>query len=99
MWDMNMVATARQSFSDAMAVRLYPNPATTTATLELVPHFSQTASVELLNLRGQVISRQELGRLTQPLSLTMEMDDLPQGLYMVRVAAGDAVYTLRLAKQ
>jgi hypothetical protein len=55
--------------------------------------------VELLNLSGQVISRQELGRLTQPLRLTMEMDDLPQGLYLVRVAAGDAVHTLRLAKQ
>jgi phosphatidylserine/phosphatidylglycerophosphate/cardiolipin synthase-like enzyme len=99
MWDIGMAPTARQSFSDAMAVRLYPNPATTTATLELVPHFSQTASVELLNLSGQVISRQELGQLTQPLTLTMEMDGLPQGLYLVRVAAGGAVHTLRLAKQ
>ncbi|NVO86250.1 T9SS type A sorting domain-containing protein [Hymenobacter terrestris] len=67
----------------APGVRLYPNPAATTATLELPAPSTAPAHLTLLNATGQTLRTQQLpaGTTRAPVAL----DGLPAGLYLVRL--------------
>ncbi|MBX3103174.1 MAG: T9SS type A sorting domain-containing protein [Bacteroidetes bacterium] len=99
MWNLGMAPATRQSITEHLALRLYPNPAAHTATLELVPRTAQATTLEFLSVAGQVISRRDLGLLHTPQTLTLDLAGLPQGLYLVRVHTAGGTQTLRLAKQ
>jgi hypothetical protein len=64
----------------AQAVRLYPNPAHTTAWLER-PAGASAATVELLDIIGRVHWRGTMGGGRHPIPL----HDAPTGIYFVRV--------------
>ncbi|TYZ13341.1 T9SS type A sorting domain-containing protein [Hymenobacter lutimineralis] len=77
--------------AQAAAPSLYPNPASTTATLTLAE--SGAREVSLYTKQGQLLR----SYLVSTASLALPVDDLPNGLYLVRVKqAGKASATLRL---
>ena len=74
---------------DAMGFRLYPNPATTSVTLEW---HDAAARVEVISLNGQVVMSQQ----PNGSRATLDIATLPSGTYFVRLvgASGTAVHKL-----
>jgi len=79
---------------------LYPNPTAATATLELAGLREQgPVAVEILNVLGQPVRRlsvrPKLGFLTE----TLDLRDLPTGVYSVRIHAQEGTVVKRLVKE
>ena len=79
------------------AVRVYPNPARSSANV-MLPGVAGTASVqlELLNAIGQVVLRQQAALPAAGTTLTLPTAGLSTGVYLVRVQLGKAQLTKRL---
>ncbi|MBT2558015.1 T9SS type A sorting domain-containing protein [Hymenobacter sp. ISL-91] len=76
-------------------VRLYPNPAAATATLELPAPTTAAARLTLLNITGQAVQTQLLPASTTRAKLALA--GLPAGLYLVRLEQpGSPPLVLRL---
>ncbi|WP_460501099.1 T9SS type A sorting domain-containing protein, partial [Hymenobacter agri] len=76
---------------------VFPNPAHRAFTLSLPALGSvRTARVELLNALGQVVSTRVLTLNPAGTRSTLDVTDLPTGLYVVRVQAGTETATTRL---
>ena len=81
------------------ALRLFPNPTTENVTLSVSAATSQTASIEVMNVAGQVVAT-----LTEELSagenlVNIGVGGLPSGLYNIILRADNKVYSGRLVRQ
>ncbi|MFD2785072.1 T9SS type A sorting domain-containing protein [Hymenobacter rubripertinctus] len=75
----NRVVTAAQPGAGALALRLYPNPATTAVTVEA----PRPVRLTLLDLTGRLVRPETAAASTQQISLS----NLPAGVYLVRCRA------------
>lgn len=75
---------------------IYPNPTTGKFSLELTgTDFSEKVRVEIYGMKGEKVLVKELaGRNTHDFSL----EEVPAGLYFVRVFAGEKAETMKLVK-
>ena len=78
---------------NALKLEVYPNPATN---VFFVTYDSpQQASIELLDLRGRVIER----NVTNGSNRTeINISDLPNGMYMLRIVSDNATTTKQVIK-
>jgi hypothetical protein len=77
-------------------VEVFPVPTPTTLTLRIGEFASQKAvRWELYNLLGQVVMQQEVREAATVLSL----ENLPAGVYLLRIKVGDQVVVRRVVKQ
>lgn len=74
--------------------RVYPNPVTDVVTVEVTGGTTQSV-VEVCNLSGAVMGRMEFAGD----SATMDLSDLPVGVYAVKVVSDDMVYNARIIKK
>ena len=86
--DMSFTATfeaVENGIEDVVAgtVSLYPNPASTSVTLGL-EGFEGESQVEVVDMNGRVVIRHEV----RDSKLEMNVSELPQGAYFVRVTSG-----------
>ena len=91
--------TTTFSVTDQSSLQLFPIP--TTSHLDVVAQLRADAVVEVrvLDMNGRIV-RSALGLGTQAGHLThrLEVDDLPQGTYVLRLQAGSEVLTGRFVK-
>jgi TonB family protein len=82
--------------ASAGSLTIYPNPATTTAALQVPGLASGSATVVVRQaLTGQVV-RQFTGQVANTRELTLSVADLPKGVYLVEVSQASQVATGRL---
>jgi hypothetical protein len=86
--------TNRAAQAAALPMALYPNPTTGTVFLQL-PDALTNAQVELRDLAGRVLLQ---APLVGP-SHTLQLADLPAGVYTLRVAGAQGVATQRIVLQ
>lgn len=80
----------------AAHVTLYPNPATTTTTLDLSTLPVGTYSATVIDMTGRTLMTQQVtGGLHQPLAVSQ----LPAGTYLIRIQGINTSLTQRLIKQ
>jgi len=72
-------------------VSMYPNPAATEVTLEF-GKITGTVNVSLIDITGKTV----INTNTNENRLTISRNDLPAGMYLVRIKAGDQVATTKL---
>ena len=72
-------------------VSLYPNPAHNQVTVAA----ERIRSVELINIMGQVISRQQVNAD----SVTLDLQKLPNGIYFIRIETPESWTTKKLVKK
>jgi hypothetical protein len=84
--------------TDLPVFALYPNPANTSVTVELRSGMDtvETALVEIYDMRGRKVLT--VGRISLPKEV-IRVDDLPNGLYFVRIMAGKQTETIKLIVQ
>ncbi len=78
----------------------YPNPFSSTIQLSMYLPQAQTVELELVNALGQTVQgveRQQHNGGTQVLTFTPETN-LPAGIYLLRVRAGNKTWTQQLSK-
>lgn len=105
----SMTVTVSQSCKDALTapvaestLQLYPNPnnGQFVVALQTGDDLTSTATIQIVNMIGQVVLDQQVtitdGTLSQEVNLT---SDASSGMYMVRVIAGDHVYSGRVLFQ
>ncbi|MBR5373706.1 MAG: glycoside hydrolase family 9 protein [Paludibacteraceae bacterium] len=71
----------------------YPNPVSDLLTVKLNTVASATAQV--FDLMGTVVAEKQLNAS----DMTLDLRSLPAGIYVVRVIAGDSIYTERIVKE
>lgn len=71
-------------------IAVYPNPANSTVNIQLANN--SAAQVELINLVGQTVLSQNASTGT----VKLDVSNLNQGVYMVRVSQNNRVYTSKL---
>ncbi|MBX7139960.1 MAG: T9SS type A sorting domain-containing protein [Chitinophagales bacterium] len=85
------------------SLSIYPNPTTGTFTLDLQLDDEETtdAEVQVMNMLGQILSI-ESGELTVDngkLKTEIQLGDVADGMYMVKVTIGDRVYSAQINLQ
>lgn len=91
-----VVSVTNAEPSKAMALNLYPNPATNQVVLDLSTYTSGSYAVQVLNLSGQQVLAT---RLNGGSAQTLDIQSLPAGSYLLRVQGATEQVVQRLVKQ
>jgi hypothetical protein len=74
-----------------------PNPASDNVNIQLNLTKDGDASVQILNLAGQVVKNERYGRMNKGMQwVTINTNDLQSGYYMVRIESADGIQTEKL---
>jgi len=84
------------AFARPAEASLYPNPATTTTSLDLRALPAGSYTVTLLDLAGHTVATHHLGSDLLP---ALDLSALPRGAYLVRVQGAGTNLTKRLVKE
>lgn len=76
--------------ADQKNIAVRPNPATDNFTVTLVDN--STATIQLFNIVGQLVSNQ----ITNELTATVNVADLTSGIYMLKVSQSGKTYTTKV---
>ena len=85
---------ARQS-NPELEWSLYPNPSRGQVNLDLKDFVNNDINVQVVDLRGNVVLNRTVQNLQDP-KLQIELNNVPYGMYFVRVQSQDNVSTKRL---
>ncbi len=82
-------------------IALFPNPNTGTFTLKgnVIGINNSTVSLEIVNAIGQVLYTGNTTVQNDELNKTIDLQNIPEGIYLLRVNAGDQSKTFRFAIQ
>ncbi len=75
-------------------LNIYPNPASNVLHIESAPN----AEISIIDLRGKVI-KQYFGKLNNQNKTEIDVSDLPQGVYTIKILADDKVLMSKFVKQ
>ena len=83
----------------AWEVELYPNPAHQVINLQLNSPQALNGQVSILTLTGKVVKKQVLDQVAGNSQLQLFIEDLPAGVYFVRLATENQQQTLKFIKE
>ncbi|MFK7796514.1 MAG: T9SS type A sorting domain-containing protein, partial [Aureispira sp.] len=83
----------------AWEVELYPNPANRVINLQLNTPEALNGQVSILALTGQVVKQQILDQAAGNSQLQLSIEELPAGVYFVRLATENQQQTLKFIKE
>ncbi len=92
----SFAVAAESPSSPVQEVRLYPQPARGTATLEIKSTLSEDGTLEILDLLGRQVLREPWTQLQSTTTRSVDIRTLPSGVYVYRVTFGPHVATGRL---
>jgi PKD repeat protein len=79
----------------AGTISVFPNPAAGQMNVSLTNNTGQTATLELYNLEGRRVT--DFGTVNgQDINMTLNLDQVPAGMYFLRVAAGNWMEHLKI---
>lgn len=87
------VSVKQISKEDLPPVTLYPNPSSSTITIK----GQNLLKVEIINQKGQVISKQENTSLRN--ELFIDLSQLPDGIYFLRISSTEGTVTKKVIKK
>ncbi|WP_075590808.1 T9SS type A sorting domain-containing protein [Labilibacter marinus] len=79
------------------ALKVYPNPVTGTMQIVLEENGNDVRKVEVLSMNGKQLKSMPMQKGEAVPSV--EVSDLPSGIYLLKLTTGDKVYTTRFIKQ
>jgi PKD repeat protein len=85
------------SAGDETAAVLYPNPATSAATIDLNLAKAGTVSIKLIDITGKIIAVIAEGNFEEGMhQFTFDVSSLAKGIYFTRISASDKLSTIKL---
>jgi hypothetical protein len=90
----------QEKVSKKTTMKVFPNPADKTLTIEVNPNNTAVLSVGLFNINGQLMGRLSEGYCTGGLhQFKYDISNYPQGIYLLKVNDGKSVYTEKIIIQ
>ena len=74
------------------SVVIYPNPAQSVLNIEVVSNNSTTATVEIIDLSGRVISAENQNIVVGNNLITTNVSSLPSGLYIIKMTSSEGIF-------
>jgi hypothetical protein len=93
-WE-NGVSVEDVEFKNNIAV--YPNPANTQLKVKLLLTNFENSTVELFDMQGRVVLSENVASAVLDASYTVDVSEIPNGIYTVRVTNGDQVSTSKVS--
>jgi hypothetical protein len=91
------VTSVEETVIDEISFNVYPNPARSQVNIDYALTNDADVQVAMYDLTGNMLRMIELGTLReQAHQLTLNISDLQNGLYFVRIQAGNSVVTRRI---
>ncbi|MDP4278351.1 MAG: CotH kinase family protein, partial [Bacteroidota bacterium] len=84
-----------QSLGEVFTFMIYPNPVSETLYLSCSGLGNQPMSIELYSVQGTVVNRMQ----SRDKDVRIAVDNLPKGLYLLKVTAGGRSYVTKFLKQ
>jgi hypothetical protein len=81
------------------SVKVYPNPATDNASLNLNLKKAANVEVSLQNVMGQTIFTQAANMSAGEQAMTISLQNLPKGIYILKVMANGAAQEMKVVKE
>jgi hypothetical protein len=72
---------------------VYPNPAQDQVNINLNMEQTENVSVRIFNTLGQVVYNNNYGSMSGMNTLNIQLDNLTDGVYFVKIVVGDKMYT------
>ncbi len=85
--------------SDNESINIYPNPAQNTLVIEKNGAAGGTLVVELFNLIGEKVYSSNIENSTGTFKKTLNIEDVPAGIYFVYLNSADKHWIYKLVKQ
>ena len=95
----NGLATSNQEPVDLQSLDVYPNPAGERATVAVQLQEGQPVRLEIVNVMGAVIQTRDYGWRQGSHWLDLPLHELSNGVYLLRIHAGDGFATRKLVVQ
>ena len=95
--DTNCMLDNTTEISQADLFELSPSPVTTEALIRFNTTLNKEGMLQIVNLNGQLISSRVIAPFTD--ALTLDMNDLSAGMYLVQLTVDNQVYTEKIIKQ
>jgi hypothetical protein len=89
---------AREEARQLQSLRLFPNPATDRLQLQLQLSQTETVEVRIFDVQGRALDQQTHRMNQGRQALLLNIQDLPNGLYLLRVSSGREVQSLSFFK-
>jgi len=82
---------------NSIDARIYPNPASNYLRIAYEMEQFGEVTVEIINITGQKMMQSELGQRNSGTHVeTISLDGMENGVYMIRMTAGDSMYTSKI---
>lgn len=94
-YGLNGLSTAEEALDQ---LRLFPNPAGSTAWLQVPGQFTNELKIEVLDLQGKLLRKSWLSP-TDGSKMLVDLEGLDQGLYFIKVSDSGTSKTFKLRKQ
>jgi hypothetical protein len=93
-----VILDVQNASDDSLTVKIYPNPNKGVFTLEVnMPGAMQDATVELVNVIGQVVYHHAVASVNGYINEHIELDSaVPTGIYFLQVTTGEVVEKTRM---
>lgn len=92
-------ANKNKDVSFTSNIEIYPNPANDVANVSFEINATTNVSVDIVSLQGKIVSSKTLGAKTQGKHRTnLNIENLPNGIYLIQVKAGNTVKTGKFIK-
>lgn len=88
----------KMDMAESTNMTLFPNPVSNDLTLRLVSSFNATVEIRIVDIQGKTVSIRNERIVPGNNQITMQLSDLPQGLYICRVNNGKSIETRKFLK-
>lgn len=94
------ISDIEETTNEIAGISLYPNPASSNATLDLTISTASIVSVQISDLSGKIVSTQDLGMLPTGINqTTIDSSQFKNGMYYVTVSANGTSLTRKFVKK
>jgi hypothetical protein len=94
---LNVSVSTSVTPSSVSGLSLSPNPASELVNLDFALEYSSVVELSLLTVNGQLVKTQTLDLNAGAQRIPMNVSQLPAGIYIAKLVAGEATHTLRVA--
>ena len=92
------IATSVENIVSDIDFNIYPNPTNSTTTLFLNLDSKKEVSVSIMSIEGKIIAQGNYGTMYGSYSLTFDVSNLSEGIYIVEVVIGQDVIIKKFIK-
>ena len=78
---------------DNLIKSVYPNPAQNQVNIDLNMEQNENVEVSIINTVGQVVINKQFGNMNGANTLSIDLENMSQGIYFVKIQVGNKIYT------